>query len=93
KGFVQGDENGNINIYNNITRAEFCKIYNMMIGRDQCSLEDADGNVITPETYGFTDFDSSDWYYEIMLKATSAYTNGKVDLSKRAIRNVVDDYE
>ncbi len=93
KGYVQGDENGNINIYNNITRAEYCKIYNMLIGRDRCSLEDADGNTVTAETYGFTDLDCSAWYYEIMLKATSAYTAGKVDLSKRAVRNVIDDYE
>lgn len=93
KGFVQGDENGNININNNITRAEYCKIYNLIIGRDEMSLIDIEGNEITPATYGFTDFDESDWYYEIMLKATSAYTNGKVDLSKRAIRNVIDDYE
>ena len=93
KGYVVGDENGNINVNNNITRAEYCKIYNLIIGRDEMSLVDQDGNEITPETYGFTDFDDSDWYYEIMLKATSAYTNGKVDLSKRAIRNVIDDYE
>ena len=92
KGFVHGDQNGNINIDKNITRAEYCKIYNIIIGRDKMSLEDAEGNEITPATYGFTDFDESKWYYSIMLKATSAYTDGKVDLSKRAVRNVIDDY-
>ena len=92
KGYVIGDENGNININNNITRAEYCKIYNLIIGRDEMSLVDEDGNEITPATYGFVDFDENDWYYEIMLKATSAYTNGRVDLAKRAIRNVIDDY-
>lgn len=93
KGYVIGDENGNININNNITRAEYCKIYNLIIGRDEMSLIDIEGNEVTQRTYGFTDFDENDWFYEVMLKATSAYTNGKVDPSKRAVRNAIDDYE
>ena len=90
--FIPSGSAGIIPINNNITRAEYCKIYNLIIGRDKMSLIDMEGNEITPATYGFTDFDESNWYYEIMLKATSAYTNGYVDLSKRAVRNVIDDY-
>ena len=48
---------------------------------------------VSGETYGFSDLREGTWYYEIMLKATSAYDdNGYVDLEKRGIRNVLDDY-
>lgn len=93
-GYIQGDENGDLNISDLITRAEFCTIYNRVIGRDRSSLYTADGEWISAETYGFTDLSEDDWYYETMLKATSAYDrNGYVDIELRGIRNNLDDYE
>ena len=76
-----------------MTRAEFCTMYNRIIGRSNAALEDANGNKITAETYGFTDLDPNAWYYEDVLRATSAYDeNGYVDPKKRAKRNDLDDY-
>ena len=93
-GYIQGDENGNLNIWDLITRAEFCTIYNKIIGRDNAMLVTKDGTEITAETYGFTDLDESKWYYETMLRATSAYDDdGYVDISLRNQRNVLDDYQ
>lgn len=93
-GFIRGDENGDLNIWSQITRAEFCSIYNKIIGRDKAELVTADGTKITAETYGFTDLDESEWYYETMLKATSAYDDdGYVDIELRNHRNVLDDYQ
>ena len=81
-------------MWNLITRAEFCAIYNKIIGRDDAKLVTADGTEITAETYGFTDLDASKWYYETMLRATSAYDDdGYVDISLRNHRNVLDDYQ
>ena len=91
-GYVEGDDEGNLDLDRNIKRAEYCKIYNMIIGRDDMSLETVDGEVITPETYGFVDIPENAWYYEIILKATSAYEGEYVDIEKRALRNVLDDY-
>ena len=95
-GYIIGDQYGNLNLGDIITRAEYCTIYNRIIGRDNYGLEmiDASGEIVpvTSATYGFTDIDG-DWYTEILLKATSAYNeDGYVDLSLRAIRNDVDDY-
>ena len=93
-GYIQGDENGNLNVSKLITRAEFCTIYNKVIGRDDAKLVSADGKKITAETYGFTDLSEDAWYYETMLRATSAYDeNGYVDIQLRGIRNNLDDYE
>ena len=76
-----------------ITRAEFCVMYNGIIGRSNALLEDAEGNKISAETYGFTDLDPTAWYYEDVLRATSAYDkNGFVDLKKRGERNELDDF-
>lgn len=92
-GYLVGDENGNLNAGSNITRAEFCTLYNRIIGRQDAILEDKDGNAITAETYGFTDMpDSTIWYYADMIRATSAYKDGYVDIELRGIRNVLDDY-
>ena len=69
-------------------------MYNRIIGREYAMLIDSNGNDITAETYGFTDLDPDKWYYEIMLRATSAYSDeGYVDVAKRGIRNNLDDYE
>ena len=93
-GYIQGDENGNLNVWNLITRAEFCSIYNNIIGRKDAKLVTADGTEITAETYGFTDLDERKWYYETMLRATSAYDDdGYVDIELRNHRNVLDDYQ
>ena len=93
-GYVQGDENGNLNVWDLITRAEFCSVYNRIIGREDAKLVTADGIEITAETYGFTDLDESKWYYETMLRATSAYDDdGYVDIALRNLRNVLDDYQ
>ena len=92
KGYVEGYGDGSLRLENDITRAEYCKIYNMIIGRDSYGLELADGTVVTPETYGFSDIEK-DWAYETMLKATSAYDeNGFVSLELRGERNLLDDY-
>lgn len=92
-GFIQGDENGNLNMNKLITRAEFCAIYNRIIGRSDAKLETADGVKITADTYGFADLDKNEWYYNDMLRATSAYDeNGYVDLELRSHRNYLDDY-
>ena len=93
-GYIEGDENGNLNIGSLITRAEFCKIYNKITGRSDARLVTADGTEITPATYGFTDFNEGQWYYEDILRATSSYDeNGYVDIQLRNHRNVLDDYE
>ena len=93
-GYIIGSSgNGNLDSGSYMTRAEFCTMYNRIIGRTNALLVDANGNQITAGTYGFTDLKPKAWYYEDMLRATSAYDeNGFVDLSKRAERNVVDDY-
>ncbi len=91
-GYIEGDGDGNLALDRGIKRAEFCKIYNLIIERDLKELETKDGEVITPATYGFTDIPSDAWYYEDILKATSAYDGDYVDLEARAIRNVLDDY-
>ena len=94
RGYIIGSGgSGVLDCYSYMTRAEFCTMYNRIIGRTNALLIDANGNQITAETYGFTDLKPKAWYYEDMLRATSAYDeNGFVDLSKRAQRNVVDDY-
>ena len=49
--------------------------------------------MLKKEQNGFTDLDADEWYYEAMLRATSAYDDeGYVDVAKRGIRNNLDDY-
>lgn len=92
-GYIQGDENGDLNVDGMITRAEFCTMYNRIIGREFALLETKSGDAITAETYGFTDLDSEKWYYQAMVRATSAYDDGGfVDVNLRGIRNDLDDY-
>ena len=83
-----------------MTRAEFCQLFNNIIGRDKMGLTalDEDGNKyeVTAEDYSFVDMPPSHWAYETCLKATSAYDdNGYVSMSKRQenIRNKLDDYD
>lgn len=92
--YIQGDENGDLLEGKYITRAEFCAIYNRIINRDKAKLTTKDKRKISAETYGFTDLKKTDWYYETILRATSAYdANGFVDLGARGLRNEIDDYE
>lgn len=93
-GYIKGDENGNLNVDKFITRAEFCSMYNTIIGRENALLITADGEEITADTYGITDLDEGEWYYDVMLRATSAYDNdGYVDIELRNHRNILDDYQ
>ena len=87
-GFISGDGR----VTEKIQRWEFCALFNAILGRTGFELKDASGNVITHETYNYTDLDPSQHYYETMLIATSTFTNGKVDLAKRAQRNPLDEY-
>ncbi|MBR5535218.1 MAG: InlB B-repeat-containing protein [Clostridia bacterium] len=92
-GYIQGDGSGDLKVADLITRAEFCTMYNRIIGRADALLIDTDGNEVTAETYGFTDMtDKEVWYYDNMVRATSAYEGEYVSISKRGIRNVLDDY-
>lgn len=79
-----------------MTRAEFCQLFNNIIGRTDMGLETADGQTITPETYSIVDLPAKFWGTDAMLKATSAYDqDGYVDLQLRHnnIRNVLDNYD
>ncbi len=83
-----------------MTRAEFCQLFNNIIGRDKMGLTalDKDGNKyeITAADYSFVDMSPSHWAYETCLEATSAYDdNGYVSITKRQenIRNKLDDYD
>ncbi len=78
-----------------MTRAEFCKMFNNIIGREEMGLEAADGREVTCELYSIVDL-KGHWAEETMLKATSAYDkDGFVDVDTRLrnIRNTLDWYE
>lgn len=90
-GYIEGDGSGDLKVGDKITRAEFCTMYNRIIVRENALLIDTDGNAVAAETYGFTYLDEGKWYYENMLRATSAYEGAYVSIEKRGIRNVLDD--
>ena len=73
-----------------IQRWEFCKLFNAILGRTNYALKDAEGNEITPATYGYTDLKSTDFYYRIMMIATSNFKDGLVDREHRRERNEFD---
>ncbi len=78
-----------------MTRAEFCAMFNNIIGRTNAELVSADGVKVTPELYSIVDLDGH-WAEDTMLRATSVYDdNGKVDIQTRLdnIRNVLDNYD
>ena len=82
-----------------MTRAEFCQLFNNIIGRNDMGLTalDQNGNEyeVTPADYSIVDMSPSHWAYKVCLKATSAYDdNGYVSFSKRQenIRNKLDEY-
>lgn len=99
-GYMKGVDDETFAPNEIMTRAEFCQLFNNIIGRDKMGLTalDASGNEyqITAEDYSFVDMSPKHWAYNVCLKATSAYDNdGYVSISKRQenIRNKVDDYD
>lgn len=98
--YMNGMSDGSFAPEKYMTRAEFCSLFNNIIGRNKCGLKalNADGEefTVTAETYYFVDMDPSHWAYEICLKASSAYdAKGYVDLDTRLanIRNILDRYD
>lgn len=76
-----------------IQRWKFCQLFNAILGRSNYCMDgfyDINGNEVTAETYGYTDLKPDDFYYRIMMIATSTFTNGKIDLEKRIDRNTYD---
>jgi hypothetical protein len=95
-GYMQGESDTVFAPDKLMTRAEFCSMFNHVIGREDALLEAADGTVVTPQLYYFIDLPDDAWYTPVMLRATSAYDkNGYVDIETRLanIRNTVDKYD
>jgi hypothetical protein len=95
-GYMQGESDTEFAPDKIMTRAEFCSMFNHVIGREDALLEAADGTVVTPQLYYFTDLPDDAWYTPVMLRATSAYDkDGYVDIDTRLanIRNTVDKYD
>ena len=100
-GYMKGTSDTTFEPDKIMTRAEFCSMFNNIIGRDEMGLTalDKDGKEyqVTADTYYFSDMkDTTHWAYEICLKATSAYTDdGYVDVETRNanIRNILDQFD
>jgi hypothetical protein len=95
-GYMQGLSTTEFDPDRFMTRAEFCSMFNRIIGREDALLEAADGTQVTPELYYFVDLPSDAWYTPVMLRATSAYDkDGYVDVDTRLanIRNTLDRYD
>ena len=109
EGYLHGYEDGTIRVDEQITRAEYCKIYNLVIGRDDdyelVYLEDArvqcpkdnylwyDVKAEDAVICPFADINEDDWYYEVMMRATCTFNDYKVDWNSRGDRNSLDDYD
>lgn len=94
-GYMQGMSDTEFNPDKVMTRAEFCSMFNQVIGRENAKLESADGVQVTPDLYSIVDLDGH-WAKEVMLRATSAYnSDGYVDVETRLnnIRNDLDKYD
>lgn len=94
-GYMEGTSDNGFEPNRVMTRAEFCKMFNNIIGRDTMGLTMADGRQVTAEDYSIVDIDGH-WAESTILKATSAYDNdGNVDLAARQdnIRNKLDNYD
>ncbi len=94
-GYMQGMGASEFQPDKVMTRAEFCSMFNQIIGRENAALESADGIQVTPELYSIVDLDGH-WAKDIMLRATSAYNaDGYVDVETRLanIRNELDKYD
>ncbi len=94
-GYMNGTGDGIFEPNRVMTRAEFCQMFNNVIGRTEMGLTAQDGSTVTPETYSIVDLDGH-WAQDAMLKATSAYDeNGLIDVETRIanIRNILDNYD
>lgn len=95
-GYMNGDSETEFAPDRIMNRAEFCSMFNNIIGRNDMGLEAQDGTTVTPATYYLVDLPEGEWYTDIMLKATSAYdSDGYVDIDTRLsnIRNKLDHYD
>ncbi len=95
-GYMHGDSETEFRPDEIMNRAEFCSMFNNIIGRNDMGLTAQDGSTVTAETYYFVDLPADEWYTDIMLKATSAYDgNGLIDVDTRLenIRNTLDHYD
>ena len=94
-GYMNGVSDDKFEPNRIMTRAEFCAMFNNIIGRTDMGLEGRDGTVVTPELYSIVDLNGH-WAAETMLRATSAYdADGYVDIDTRLanIRNELDKYD
>ena len=95
-GYMNGDSETEFAPDRIMNRAEFCSMFNNIIGRNDMGLEAQDGSTVTPQTYYLVDLPEGEWYTDIMLKATSAYDgDGLIDVDTRLsnIRNILDHYD
>ncbi len=100
RGYMQGMGNGKFEPEKIMSRAEFCALFNNILGKTGNMLiaKDNEGNTfeVTAETYSFVDMSPSHWAYDDCLIATSAYfEDGYVDMETRLenIRNKIDQYD
>lgn len=98
-GYMKGINGNTFSPDGIMTRAEFCTMFNRIIGRtsDELHAIDDDGRKykVTAEDYYFVDMNPKHWAYNECLKATSAYDeNGYIDMKTRTsnIRNILDHY-
>lgn len=99
-GYMKGVNGNTFNPDGIMTRAEFCTMFNRIIGRNSDELHAIDDNgkkyKVTAEDYYFIDMNPKHWAYKECLKATSAYdANGYIDMKSRTenIRNILDHYD
>ncbi|MDD4688446.1 MAG: S-layer homology domain-containing protein [Eubacteriales bacterium] len=99
-GYMNGMSSTEFSPNSVMTRAQFCRLFNNIIGRGEFGLTaiNADGEefTVTPKDYFITDLSRSHWAYEECLKATSSYNeDGYVDFELRQenIRNKVDQFD
>ena len=91
-GYMEGDAGSDtIRPDALISRAEYVKIYNMVIRRNSRYdiTTTVDGEEVVCQ---FTDLMPNKWYYEDMMRATNSFTDFKVDYSKRQDRNELDEF-
>ena len=88
---IVGYDDYNLGLGDKLLRAQFCTMFNRILGRAEAKLETKSRETITAETYGFQDLPEK-WYYEDVLRATSSYDEeGYVDMSKRKSKFELDD--
>ncbi|MDD6763724.1 MAG: hypothetical protein PUD92_08905, partial [Clostridiales bacterium] len=88
---IVGYDDYNLGLGDKLLRAQFCTMFNRILGRAEAWLTTKSGETITAETYGFRDL-PKEWYYEDVLRATSSYDeDGYVDMSRRTSKFELDD--